>query len=146
MRAAAKCQAAKAAAAAGVPFTLSTVSACSLGEVAAAGHVPWFQLYFVKDRGFVGEHDRAGQGGGLRRVDADRRPRGARIALSRCARRLAEDSRRHPLQLLARPGWLWDVGIRGRPHSLGNLEPIVGRRAPLERLPGAGSTPISTRR
>jgi L-lactate dehydrogenase (cytochrome) len=37
-------QAAKAAAAAGVPFALSTVSACSLEEVAACGHVPWFQL------------------------------------------------------------------------------------------------------
>ena len=34
-------------------------------------------------------------------------------------------------QLVARPEWLWDVGARGRPHSLGNLEPIVGRRAPL---------------
>jgi L-lactate dehydrogenase (cytochrome) len=34
-------------------------------------------------------------------------------------------------QLLARPEWLWDVGIRGRPISLGNLEPIVGRSAPL---------------
>ena len=35
------------------------------------------------------------------------------------------------VQLLGRPGWLWDVGIRGRPISLGNLEPIVGKRAPL---------------
>jgi L-lactate dehydrogenase (cytochrome) len=34
-------------------------------------------------------------------------------------------------ELLARPGWLWDVGIHGKPHSLGNLEPIVGRQAPL---------------
>jgi L-lactate dehydrogenase (cytochrome) len=33
--------------------------------------------------------------------------------------------------LLSRPGWLWDVGLNGRPHSLGNLEPIVGQRAPL---------------
>src|SRR5205814_1209932 len=31
----------------------------------------------------------------------------------------------------ARAAWLWDVGIRGRPISLGNLEPIVGQRAPL---------------
>ena len=46
-------QAAKAAAAANVPQVLSTVSACSLREVAASGHVPWFQLYFVKDRDFV---------------------------------------------------------------------------------------------
>src|SRR5437868_2368263 len=50
-----ECQAARAAAAARVPFTLSTVGACSLREVAATGHVPWYQLYFVKDRGFVAE-------------------------------------------------------------------------------------------
>src|SRR6185437_1599762 len=48
-------QAARAAAAAGVPFTLSTLSACSLEEVAACGHVPWFQLYFVKDKGFAAD-------------------------------------------------------------------------------------------
>lgn len=35
------------------------------------------------------------------------------------------------LQLLARPRWLWDVGLNGRPHSLGNLEDIVGKHAPL---------------
>jgi L-lactate dehydrogenase (cytochrome) len=34
-------------------------------------------------------------------------------------------------QLLTRPGWLWDVGLNGRPHNLGNLEPIVGKSAPL---------------
>jgi L-lactate dehydrogenase (cytochrome) len=34
-------------------------------------------------------------------------------------------------QLASCPGWLWDVGIRGRPISLGNLEPIVGKKAPL---------------
>src|SRR5689334_2513798 len=48
-------QAARAAAAAGVPMVLSTVSGCSLREVAASGHVPWYQLYFIKDRRFVAE-------------------------------------------------------------------------------------------
>jgi len=47
-------QAARAAAAADVPFTLSTLSACSIGEVARAAPL-WFQLYIVKDRGFVKE-------------------------------------------------------------------------------------------
>ena len=32
---------------------------------------------------------------------------------------------------MARPEWLWDVGLNGKPHSLGNLEPIVGKHAPL---------------
>src|SRR5882757_3588474 len=40
-------QAAKAAAAAGVPFTLSTLSACAIAEVAKAAPL-WFQLYIVK--------------------------------------------------------------------------------------------------
>ena len=37
-------QAARAAAAAGVPFCLSTVGVCSVEEVAATGTPPWFQL------------------------------------------------------------------------------------------------------
>src|SRR5687767_8880812 len=46
-------QAARAAAAAGVPFTLSTLAACSIEEDAQAETGFWFQLYFVCDRGFV---------------------------------------------------------------------------------------------
>ncbi|MBU6473368.1 MAG: alpha-hydroxy-acid oxidizing protein, partial [Alphaproteobacteria bacterium] len=49
-------QAARAAKAAGVPFCLSTVSGCSLAEVGAALQAPfWFQLYMIKDRGFMRE-------------------------------------------------------------------------------------------
>lgn len=37
----------------GVPFTLSTMSICSIEDVAAAVTKPfWFQLYLMKDRGF----------------------------------------------------------------------------------------------
>jgi L-lactate dehydrogenase (cytochrome) len=36
------------------------------------------------------------------------------------------------MQGLARPGWAWDVGVRGRPHSLGNLEPVLGKDIGLE--------------
>jgi L-lactate dehydrogenase (cytochrome) len=46
--------AARAAAAAGIPFCLSTMSICSIEDVAAASLVPfWFQLYVMRDRGFV---------------------------------------------------------------------------------------------
>ena len=39
---------------AGIPFTLSTMSICSIEDVAAAVDRPfWFQLYVMKDRGFV---------------------------------------------------------------------------------------------
>jgi len=122
-------QAAKAAGAMGVPFVLSTVSACSLEEVAASGHVPWFQLYFVKDKGFAADMiDRAGAAGcGALVLTVDLPVPGARYRDARAAggglRRWAE--------LTARPHWLWDVGIRGRPISLGNLESVVGKRAPL---------------
>ncbi|HEV7601940.1 MAG TPA: alpha-hydroxy acid oxidase, partial [Bradyrhizobium sp.] len=44
----------RAAQAAGIPFTLSTMSICSIEDVAQAVDKPfWFQLYVMKDRGFV---------------------------------------------------------------------------------------------
>jgi L-lactate dehydrogenase (cytochrome) len=44
----------RAAQAAGIPFTLSTMSVCSIEDVAGAVDRPfWFQLYVMKDRGFV---------------------------------------------------------------------------------------------
>jgi L-lactate dehydrogenase (cytochrome) len=46
----------RAAQAAGIPFVLSTMSICSIEDVAAAVEKPfWFQLYMVRDRGFVRE-------------------------------------------------------------------------------------------
>src|SRR4030088_3191256 len=44
----------RAAQAAGIPFTLSTMSICSIEDVAANVDNPfWFQLYVMKDRGFI---------------------------------------------------------------------------------------------
>lgn len=122
-------QAARAAAAANIPMALSTVSGCSLREVAASGHVPWFQLYFVKDRCFVEQMIEIAKevGSAALILTVDLAVPGSRYRDYRAAgvgfRRMS--------QLLARPDWLWDVAIRGRPISLGNLEPIVGKRAPL---------------
>lgn len=122
-------QAARAAAAAGVPQILSTVSACSLREVAACGHPPWFQLYFVKDRAFVADMIAIVREVGSQALvlTVDLPVPGSRYRDARAAggglRRMSE--------LLTRPGWLWDVALRGRPISFGNLEPIVGKRAPL---------------
>jgi len=46
--------AARAAEAFGVPFTLSTMSICSIEDVAAHTQAPfWFQLYMMRDRGFI---------------------------------------------------------------------------------------------
>ena len=46
----------RAAQAAGIPFCLSTMSICSVEDVAAAVGAPfWFQLYLMRDRGFVAD-------------------------------------------------------------------------------------------
>jgi len=122
-------QAARAAAAANVPFALSTVGACSLREVAASGNIPWYQLYFVRDRGFVANMIETAKEAGCAALilTVDLAVPGSR---SRDAR-AAGGGLRRMLQLAARPEWLWDVGIHGRPHSLGNLEPVIGKNAPL---------------
>lgn len=122
-------QAARSAAAANVPFALSTVSACSLKEVAASGHVPWFQLYFVKDRGFVEQMIETAKTVGCEALvlTVDLAVPGSRYRDARAA----GVGLRRAAQLATRPHWLWDVAIHGRPISLGNLEPIVGERAPL---------------
>jgi L-lactate dehydrogenase (cytochrome) len=122
-------QAARAAAAANVPFALSTVGACSLREVAASCHAPWFQLYFVRDRGFVASMIETAKEVGCEALilTVDLAVPGSRYRDARAA----GGGLRRMGQLLARPGWLWDVAIRGRPISLGNLEPVVGKRAPL---------------
>jgi len=122
-------QAARAAGTANVPFALSTVGACSLREVARCGEVPWFQLYFVKDRGFVAEMIETAKaaGCGALILTVDLAVPGSRYRDARAA----GAGLRRMLQLASRPQWLWDVAVRGRPLSLGNLEPIVGARAPL---------------
>jgi L-lactate dehydrogenase (cytochrome) len=122
-------QAARAAAAANVPFALSTVSACSLREVAASGRVPWFQLYFVKDRGFVSTLVETARelGAPALILTVDLAVPGSRYRDARAA----GGGLRRMMHLLARTDWLWDVGVRGRPISLGNFEPVLGKSAPL---------------
>src|SRR3954471_8452981 len=49
-------QAARAAKAAGVPFCLSAMGVCGVEEVTAgSGIPPWYQLYMLKDRGYMRE-------------------------------------------------------------------------------------------
>jgi L-lactate dehydrogenase (cytochrome) len=131
-------QAAGAAANAGVPFALSTLSACSIGEVARAAPL-WFQLYIVKDRGFVSDMiaraTEAQCGALLLTVDLavpGTRYRDYRSGLSGSLRGGASRLR----QVAARPGWAWDVAVRGRPLTMGNLEPLLGSGAALSDLMG----------
>jgi L-lactate dehydrogenase (cytochrome) len=133
-------QAAKAAAAAGIPLALSTLSACSIDEVAkGAGPGFWFQLYIVKDRDFVSDMiaraREAGCSALLLTVDLavpGTRYRDYRAGLSGSLR--GPGSRM--LQVMQRPDWAWDVAVRGRPMTFGNLEPLLGSGAMLADLMG----------
>lgn len=131
-------QAVRAAEAAGIPFILSTVAACPIEEVAAAARQPfWFQLYMIRDRGFMRDLlARAGAAGcstlvftvdmpvpGTRYRDYHSGLAGA-PGLAGHLRRVA--------QALGRPRWAWDVGVRGRPHALGNIAPVLGDRSGIE--------------
>src|SRR5436305_2364023 len=133
-------QAARAAAAANVPFSLSTLSGCSIGEVAKGSGSPfWFQLYIVKDRGFVSDMiaraKEAGCDALLLTVDLavpGSRYRDYRAGMSGSMRGSGSRMR----QVLQRPDWAWDVAVRGRPLSMGNLEALLGSRAVLADLMG----------
>jgi len=132
-------QAAKAAKAAGVPFTLSTVGVCTAAEVAeAAGTPPWFQLYMIRDRGVMTEV--------LARAKAAASPvllftvdlpvPGARYRDAHSGLTGTNTRWKRLRQILAHPRWAWDVGIKGKPHSLGNFAPVVGKAGGLDDYVG----------
>jgi len=126
-------QAARAAERAGIPFCLSTVSLCPLGEVVRAVRDPfWFQLYVMRDRGFLREMlARAREAGCAALVFTVDMPvpgtryRDLRSGLADAAG-LAGRLRRL-FQAVTRPAWAYDVGLHGRPHALGNVATLVGR-------------------
>lgn len=131
-------QAARAAEAAGVPFCLSTVSACSLAEVAYGTTRPfWLQLYMIRDRGFMKDllaQARVASCSALVfTVDMPvpgTRYRDIRSGLAGSPGPLG--AMRRFLQGALHPCWAWDVGIRGRPHHLGNVAPVLGSDTSLE--------------
>jgi L-lactate dehydrogenase (cytochrome) len=129
--------AAAAAAAADVPFALSTVSVCSLAEVVPVGANCWFQLYALRDRAFL--RDLLAEARALHvetlvfTVDLPMpgvRYRDYRSGLAG-APGLAGQLRRAG-QALTRPSWAWNVGLRGTPHVLGNVAPVLGAKTGLE--------------
>jgi L-lactate dehydrogenase (cytochrome) len=132
-------QAVRAADAAGVPFTLSTAGVCPLAEVRAAAHRDfWFQLYMVRDRGAVRallERARA-TGCGTLVFTVDLAALGMRHRDTRNG--MTDNSARSRLarawQIGTRPRWLYDVGLRGRPHGLGILADVVPGAARLNAV------------
>jgi L-lactate dehydrogenase (cytochrome) len=128
---------ARAAAACGIPFCLSTMSICSIEDVRAATQQPfWFQQYLMKDRGFNQELiDRAAaaqcsalmltldlQVLGERRRD----PRNGLTIPPRLTLRNAVD-------VASRPAWAWRV-LFGKRRTFGNLVGRIGGSSGIRTL------------
>jgi L-lactate dehydrogenase (cytochrome) len=105
---------------------LSTVGICSIEEVAGSGSAPWFQLYILKDRGYMRELLRRAKAAGcpVLVLTVDLPVPGARYRDVRSGFRgltglpaLLNQAR----EGLSHPRWLWDVWLHGRPHSLGSV-------------------------
>jgi L-lactate dehydrogenase (cytochrome) len=132
-------QAARVASSKGIPICLSSLAVCGLREVAAASSLPiWFQLYIIRDRGFMAEllavAREAGCAGLMFTVDLPMP--GARYRDLHSGMSGPHARWRRFVQAAAHPRWAWDVGLRGRPHGLGNFAPVLGPNSGLEDYVG----------
>ncbi|HHF0182441.1 TPA: FMN-dependent L-lactate dehydrogenase LldD [Haemophilus influenzae] len=128
-------QAAQAADNKGVPFTLSTVSICPIEEVAPAIKRPmWFQLYVLKDRGFMKNALERAKAAGCSTLvfTVDMPTPGARYRDMHSGMSGPYKEIRRVLQGFTHPLWAYDVGIKGKPHTLGNVSTYMGRRIGLD--------------
>ncbi|HKT54138.1 MAG TPA: L-lactate dehydrogenase [Caulobacteraceae bacterium] len=122
-------QAARAAQAAAIPFCLSSMSICDIDEVAKV-RPPWFQLYMLRDRGFMVEYIARAKAAGCPvlafTVDLPvpgTRYRDMRTGMSGDTSLSGQIKR--AFDSLMHPSWLFDVGLMGRPHLFGNLSPAM---------------------
>src|SRR4030088_1674376 len=114
----------RAAQAAGIPFTLSTMSICSIEDVAQAGGKPvWFQLYVMKDRGFIKariERAAAAQCSALV-LTVDLQVLGQRHCDLRNGMTVPPQIKLGNLiDIATKPGWAMSV-LRGKRKTFGNL-------------------------
>ncbi|MDD1956990.1 FMN-dependent L-lactate dehydrogenase LldD [Pseudomonas sp. 8209] len=122
-------QAARAAAAKGIPFTLSTVSVCPIEEVAPAIDRPmWFQLYVLKDRGFMRNALERAKAAGVTTLvfTVDMPVPGARYRDAHSGMSGPNAPLRRMWQAMTHPQWALDVGLLGKPHDLGNISKYRG--------------------
>jgi L-lactate dehydrogenase (cytochrome) len=109
----------------GVPFTLSTMSICSIEDVASAVTRPfWFQLYVMRDRGFAASLIERAKAAGcsalVLTLDLQiqgQRHRDLKNGLTVPPRLTAGTF----FDILRKPGWALNV-LRGKRKSFGNLE------------------------
>ncbi|HBS80573.1 MAG: alpha-hydroxy-acid oxidizing enzyme [Pseudomonas sp.] len=128
-------QAARAADKKGIPFTLSTVSVCPIEEVAPAIKRPmWFQLYVLKDRGFMKNALERAKAAGVTTLvfTVDMPTPGARYRDAHSGMSGPNANVRRILQAMTHPFWAWDVGLHGKPHDLGNITTYRGHTTGLE--------------
>ena len=133
----AEVQAARAAERAGIPFCESTLSICSVEEVAAAVRRPlWFQLYVMKNRSYAEDLMARAQAVGcttmILTVDlpvVGQRYRDVRNGISGPVSSVGR--LRRGLDLVRHAGWVRDVALRGKPLTFGNLEKAL----PEARVP-----------
>ncbi|EKO3518157.1 FMN-dependent L-lactate dehydrogenase LldD [Vibrio sp. Vb2880] len=128
-------QAATAASNKGIPFTLSTVSVCPIEEVAPAIDRPmWFQLYVLKDRGFMKNVLERAKAAGVTTLvfTVDMPVPGARYRDMHSGMSGPNAAARRVMQAMTHPSWAWDVGLLGKPHDLGNISTYRGTPTKLE--------------
>lgn len=132
-------QAARAAIAKGIPFTLSSVSVCPIAEVQkVVGSAFWFQLYVLKDRGFMRDALERAWASGVRTLvfTVDMPVPGARYRDAHSGMSGPYAGLRRILQAFTHPHWAWNVGIMGRPHDLGNVSTYLKKKIALDDYVG----------
>lgn len=132
-------QAARAADKHGIPFTMSSVSVCPIEEVAPKIQRPmWFQLYVLKDRGFMQNALERAQAAGCTTLvfTVDMPVPGARYRDAHSGMSGPNAPLRRYWQAMTHPRWAVDVGLLGRPHDLGNISAYRGSPTGLQDYMG----------
>ena len=132
-------QAARAADKHGIPFTMSSVSVCPIEEVAPKIQRPmWFQLYVLKDRGFMQNALERAQAAGCTTLvfTVDMPVPGARYRDAHSGMSGPNAPLRRYWQAVTHPRWAVDVGLLGRPHDLGNISAYRGSPTGLQDYMG----------
>jgi L-lactate dehydrogenase (cytochrome) len=109
----------------GVPFTLSTMSICSIEDVAGGVEKPfWFQLYVMRDRGFAASLIERAKAAGCSALvlTLDLQVQGQRHRdLKNGLAVPPKLTLATALDIMTKPGWALNV-LRGKRKSFGNLE------------------------
>lgn len=127
-------QAAKAAENKGIPFTMSTVSVCPIEEVTPnIDRAMWFQLYVLKDRGFMKNALERAKASGVKTLvfTVDMPVPGARYRDMHSGMSGPFAASKRILQAMTHPRWAVDVGLMGKPHDLGNISAYRNEKTSL---------------